>query len=800
MAGRLTSLIEPHACLFFCDSMFVRLFINLLLVLVLFHGVTVPSMAQDTATTNAIPVPQTIPDTLLFKIQKAQSVISQIKAANKRKYGISRIRSGLADVKANLAPIVADMRAHGQEVDTKNLVNYSLILNDGLKKLTDWRTTLSKSNNDLQSNLDQVLALSTDSLLTVDGSDTTDKKLYADQLRSLKFQLQDAGTRTSAQLDTVSRLLADVSGTYLTIGNLQTTINERLQKSSENKFQQEAPYLWDAPALLPLGDFPMLLQSSFQGQSKIFTYFVSATWDNRILLIMLCGLFFAWVFFNYKKAQRPSLREKVNPQRFNYLKPVPVLASLIVLLNLTPLFEPQSPSLYVEITQFLLFVVLTVQFWSRFSQHELRMWLLIGTMYMLLVVANALVSDPLFMRLGLIALNIGFIYIGIVFSRRLPRQHISARVVRVVTTLFMVLQILAIILNILGRISLAKTFGITAVIGLIQLTALGAFIEVILETLDLQINLSTSSEGLFSRVNVNHIRRSFRKGLSFIAVTLWLIVFFINIGAADTVFNILHHILTRPRSFGSLTFTLSNVLSFSIIIYLSSLLQKNIGLLFGESQLPTETEQIGQLSSVLALVRLVIIIAGVLLAIATSGISVDKFTVVLGALSVGIGLGMQNIVSNFVSGVILIFEKPFKIGDYVELADKKGRIRDIGIRSSRMITPQGSEVIIPNGDLLSNRLVNWTSGDTYLKTEFTLKVSADTDLQAVQEIVTNEVSQLEGTLPNRPADVIVTAIGGDSVELKIQVWLTSVYSEVSLKSQLFQRLLTAFKGASIKLL
>ncbi|MCX6214734.1 MAG: mechanosensitive ion channel [Spirosoma sp.] len=757
-------------------------------------------MAQDTATTNAIPVPQTIPDTLLFKIQKAQSVISQIKAANKRKYGISRIRSGLADVKANLAPIVADMRAHGQEVDTKNLVNYSLILNDGLKKLTDWRTTLSKSNNDLQSNLDQVLALSTDSLLTVDGSDTTDKKLYADQLRSLKFQLQDAGTRTSAQLDTVSRLLADVSGTYLTIGNLQTTINERLQKSSENKFQQEAPYLWDAPALLPLGDFPMLLQSSFQGQSKIFTYFVSATWDNRILLIMLCGLFFAWVFFNYKKAQRPSLREKVNPQRFNYLKPVPVLASLIVLLNLTPLFEPQSPSLYVEITQFLLFVVLTVQFWSRFSQHELRMWLLIGTMYMLLVVANALVSDPLFMRLGLIALNIGFIYIGIVFSRRLPRQHISARVVRVVTTLFMVLQILAIILNILGRISLAKTFGITAVIGLIQLTALGAFIEVILETLDLQINLSTSSEGLFSRVNVNHIRRSFRKGLSFIAVTLWLIVFFINIGAADTVFNILHHILTRPRSFGSLTFTLSNVLSFSIIIYLSSLLQKNIGLLFGESQLPTETEQIGQLSSVLALVRLVIIIAGVLLAIATSGISVDKFTVVLGALSVGIGLGMQNIVSNFVSGVILIFEKPFKIGDYVELADKKGRIRDIGIRSSRMITPQGSEVIIPNGDLLSNRLVNWTSGDTYLKTEFTLKVSADTDLQAVQEIVTNEVSQLEGTLPNRPADVIVTAIGGDSVELKIQVWLTSVYSEVSLKSQLFQRLLTAFKGASIKLL
>ncbi|GAB3033897.1 mechanosensitive ion channel family protein [Spirosoma pulveris] len=779
--------------------MFIRLFSNLLLVLIFFHSATVPVVAQDTTATIETSVPQTIPDTLLFKIQKAQSVISQIKAANKRKYGISRIRSGLADVKANLAPIATDMRAHGKEVDTKNMVNYSLILNDGLKKLTDWRTTLSKSNNYLQSNLDQVLALSTDSLLTVNGTDTTDRKLYADQIRSIKFQLQDAGTRTSAQLDTVSRLLADVSGTYLTISNLQAAINDRLQKSSENTFQKEAPYLWEAPASLSLAELPALLQSSFQGQSKIFTYFVSATWDNRILLIMLCGLFFAWVFFNYKKAQKSPLREKITPLRSDYLKPVPVVASLIVLLNLTPLFEPQSPSLYVEITQFLLFVVLTVQFRSRLSRHELRMWLLIGTMYMLLVTANALVGDLLFMRLGLIALNIGFLYIGIVFARRLPRQHISARVVRFVTTLFMVFQVLAIVLNCLGRISLAKTLGITAVIGLMQLTALGTFIEVILEALDLQINVSTSSEGIFSRVNVSHIRRSFRKGLSFIAVTLWLIVFFINIGAADTVFNILHHILTRPRSFGSLTFTLSNVLSFSIIIYLSSLLQKNIGLLFGESQLPTETEEIGQLSSVLALVRLVIVIAGVLLAIATSGISVDKFTVVLGALSVGIGLGMQNIVSNFVSGIILIFEKPFKIGDYVELADKKGRIRDIGIRSSRMITPQGSEVIIPNGDLLSNRLVNWTSGDTYLKTEFTLKVSMDSDLEAVQEIINKEVSQLEGTLQNRPAEVTVTGIGGTSVDLKVQVWLTSVYAEVTLKSQLLQRLLIAFKGANVTL-
>ena len=115
-----------------------------------------------------------------------------------------------------------------------------------------------------------------------------------------------------------------------------------------------------------------------------------------------------------------------------------------------------------------------------------------------------------------------------------------------------------------------------------------------------------------------------------------------------------------------------------------------------------------------------------------------------------------------------------------------------------MITGQGAEVIIPNGDLLSNRLVNWTSGNTYLKTEFTLKVSLDTDLQAVEEIIKKEVSQLKGAIQSMSPDILVTTIGGDNVELKVLIWINDIYSEASLKSQLLQRLVVAFKAANVK--
>jgi len=184
--------------------------------------------------------------------------------------------------------------------------------------------------------------------------------------------------------------------------------------------------------------------------------------------------------------------------------------------------------------------------------------------------------------------------------------------------------------------------------------------------------------------------------------------------------------------------------------------------------------------------------------VVASGISIDKFTVVLGALSVGIGLGMQTIVSNFVSGIILIFERPFRIGDYIELADKKGRILDIGIRSSKMLTGQGSEVIIPNGDLLSNRLVNWSSRGTYIKTDFALKVASDTDMDVLRATIQEEASQIGESV--QTPDIIIANISGDAIELKVIIWIKSISSEAGLKSELLQRLVNRFKEANIKLL
>ncbi|WP_352432881.1 mechanosensitive ion channel domain-containing protein [Mucilaginibacter sp. PAMB04168] len=762
--------------------------------------IQLPAYSQDTTTAKTDSA-QTIPDTLLFRIQKAQAAITEINATNKRGFGIPAIRTGLNDVKKDLAPIKRDMDASRKMIDSKSLLSYNLILKDALTKLTDWRTALTKYNNDLQRLSEQVIELSNDSVLMVSTRDTTEKRLYNTQLSSIKLRLQTAGKGTTAKLDTVSRLLADVSASYLTVTDLQNNINDRLRETGKSALSRESPYIWSAPSSGPEGSsIGDLIQSSYEGQNKILGYFISTTWDNRILLLLAGVLFYIWVFRNYKSARKAELQQQIGELDFKYLAPYPVLATIILVLNLTPLFEPDSPSMYIELTQFLLLIAITVHFWKTLPKADLNYWLMIVALYILVIVTSMVVHDAIWMRLWLIALNFIALYMGYYFFKKLVRINVAERLIKPVLFIFFALNVLSIVLNIFGRISLARVFSTTAIIGLTQIVGLAVLIQILTDALELQIKVSSCSNGLFSRINLSTTRKSFKKILSVVAVVLWLLVLLINLSIAGGVFALLQHILNRDRSFGSVKFTLNNVLFFGVIVYLANMLQKHVGVLFGENNSLKFDDKVEHKGSKLALIRLVILIIGVLLAVTASGIPLDKLTVVLGALSVGIGLGMQNIVNNFVSGIILIFEKPFRIGDYVELADKKGKVQDIGIRSSKMLTPQGSEVIIPNGDLLSGRLVNWTLSNDFLKTELVFKVSIDTDLQALSKVIEEEIEKTDKIVKNLPPEILINTILLDAVELKVLVWITDIYSEAGFKTDLYKRLLPRFKELQVKVM
>src|SRR5204863_2744460 len=164
----------------------------------------------------------------------------------------------------------------------------------------------------------------------------------------------------------------------------------------------------------------------------------------------------------------------------------------------------------------------------------------------------------------------------------------------------------------------------------------------------------------------------------------------------------------------------------------------------------------GGIGSWLLIIRISIITLGLLAGFAALGIPMDRLTIILSALSVGIGFGLQSLVNNLVSGLIISFEKPVHIGDFVEVGGQSGTVKSIGFRSSIIATPAGANVVIPNGNLLSQHLVNWTRDDTSRSVDIPVEVPRGTDLERAIKILKELPEKDQRILSNPTTGVIIS--------------------------------------------
>ncbi|BCD62347.1 hypothetical protein NitYY0826_C1223 [Nitratiruptor sp. YY08-26] len=171
-----------------------------------------------------------------------------------------------------------------------------------------------------------------------------------------------------------------------------------------------------------------------------------------------------------------------------------------------------------------------------------------------------------------------------------------------------------------------------------------------------------------------------------------------------------------------------------------------------------------------------LVIIAFFLALNTLGIDLSSLAIVAGALSVGIGFGLQNIVSNFVSGIILMFERSIKIGDYLEIdGELRGHVSDIRMRSTTITTNDNIDVIVPNQDLIQNKVINWTMNDRIRRFRIPFGVAYGTDVHKVIKVVKKAVEKSGFTdiynTPKRHTRVIMTGMGNSSVDFELLVWV-----------------------------
>ena len=301
-------------------------------------------------------------------------------------------------------------------------------------------------------------------------------------------------------------------------------------------------------------------------------------------------------------------------------------------------------------------------------------------------------------------------------------------------------------------------------------------------------------------VSYEQVAPKFNNILTLVVIILWALVFASNLHAYGPLYKSVNKFLSAERHLGSTAFTLANLLVFMLVLWVSFILQKFTGYFMGiVDQDNIMNENLGRKGNKLLFARLVIVIAGFLLAIAASGLPVDKLTIVFSALGVGIGLGLQNIVNNFVSGIILIFERPFHIGDTIEIGGKLGRVKNISVRSSVIQTDKGAEIIVPNGDLLSQQVINWTLTNRHVMAELRLNLTGSPNFRMVKALILDIIKSQPDLITHRQPQVLIEEITNTELLILVQFWISDINSADEIQSEVKTKIYACFQQHELQL-
>jgi potassium efflux system protein len=679
-----------------------------------------------------------------------------------------------------------------RSLNIRNLQMYNTLLDALNTNVKGYTKTLNNYDTTLDGVRKEIAGLRKDTLMLHIFRDSALKDTFRLQLQLLKDKWRQVDSLVSLNDQLINSLKSEASAHTITISDLLYRVDQDLKAVGSKAFGKERRYLWEPRSPDRNAYTAKSMAASVTDEQQLAKFYFANNRNKRFWLLFTGLLFFSWVWYNYRSLRRIHRLQTLENLHFDFISPYPIAGSLVFIGSLAPLFDLHAPAIYIESIEFLLMIVLTLILKKKLSRTLFAGWCIFLILFLLLPMIR-LLGLPLsaqrwsdFLVAG-VSLVFALIYL---FGK--DRMTGQPRFIFAAAGLYALFNLFAVVCNLFGRVTLSQIFGATAVYTFAQTVSLAVFVKLVVDAFLLQIVASRARKGYPDSFDLAPVSKSIRRFALFLAVILWLIVFTTNLNLFDAANDWLTDFFGSQREIGNFSYTPGGLVLFLGIIWLANFLQRFIAYFFGDIGDDAAMDDRGQRSRLL-ITRLVLLIGGFLLAVAASGLSVDRITVILGALGVGVGLGLQNIVNNFVSGIILIFDRPVRIGDTVEIGDKRGRVKEIGIRSSTLLTEDGAEVIIPNGDVLSNHIVNWTLSNNHVRIALSFTIEKPAKPEAIEpETIKDIVRHHPNVLDRRDPEVIINTVSSKTEEIKVYFWIKDVtktaYTTGEIKTSIYRHL------------
>ncbi len=653
---------------------------------------------------------------------------------------------------------------------SRNLAASELIMIELLSELDETMLMMDAEINTIDKMQMTFDSLATDTSIYNVPDDTVKFREVVVQLSALSKQLMPFVRKMYTVEYELLKLREQVSGLSDRIKQAIEHINEARSYQEGHVFQREIANLWEDAHLTQNGLNDSVKNPFFRNRIMMLGFLR----HNQSLLLFMALLYAGVVaLFYFMKHALISQHGDLTVAESNTVFKYPFLSLLYVTLTIGQFFFVYPPFIFQAVI-WLVLSGISVFFLFRhtplFERSNAIRWLLIC--YPVPVFINLLLIPSDAERYAIAALALVATVLSFVYWKNNRQRLLTNKVVLLMFLLFIICEGGAFFAMCFGRFNLGKTLLTSAYFTVITAIFLIWTQRLVIQLLYFPVNETDGVSHFFEKIKKVQARIS---GIMNVMVYVGIvIVFFRNFYMYNTFMTWLREIIDAERFIGHYSFTLYSMIVFVVTLVVTFTVNRLLAFVFDNAGAQAEggTGSKGGLKNWILLVKLGVIITGFFLAFAAAGVPLNKLVIIIGSLGVGIGFGLQNLVNNVISGVVLAFERPFEVSDLVQINSHMGRIKEIGMRSSKIENVDGSEMIVPNGDLLNQQIINWTHSHNNRRIEIVIGLDYGTDIGRAKGLIEAMLLELDEVRKTPAPSVFVSDFKDSDIQIKVLCWVS----------------------------
>lgn len=684
-------------------------------------------------------------------------------------------------------------------VSTWQISNLESKLNRSETNFKNLIEEVSSTSTQIETQLFKIKNLLTEwnSLRTRVQSDPISKSLLP-QIQEVIALLRNAEKLLQKQLTSFLKIQNETNRLQIENSEYINMVNIAEHNTIVKLFDRNTNFIWNNSD--DTFDGTQSIADRFKIGTKESIEYLKEKWRAIILLLGIgVLLFFAFYYLRVKKlAGKEKTVDEPLLLVYNNITAFPIASSMSALLLISFFVLDNRPALLSElllITFALPLLIFTI------GKSIISVWIywIIFLLYCLNVI---LLHIPLVTQLqNIVLLVITLLSSGmLLWMYKNPTRYlvnsisaVTKYIKRGFVSFFFYLSCLTFVVGVIGYIELSKLL-ISGIVASLYIGPIVLICSLIIR------NFLQALSHTFLLEDSYLVKKYFPlliKLISISAILLWLLSSLRVFGLLPFIQRMVENIWSFGGTFGAYTISIGDVISIILIIIVSLILSNFIQILLEEEIFSRVKVARGVPMAIGVMGKYFVIITGFFLAIAATGFDLTKMSIIAGALGVGVGFGLQNLVANFVSGMILIFERPILVGDIIEAEGEEGQVTQIGIRASKILTYAGAEVVIPNSNLINNRVSNWTLSNR--KRRFTIEVRTNKDADPAEIVATMTAIAREHphVIKDPAAFVIFEGQADQSLRFKVYYW--QVGELLSTRSDLNIQIYKALKDQGVEL-